>query len=152
MTAGPAVPDSGCALTRNQALVLEALAEAAVPLGAYDILDRVRGRGVRAPAQVYRALERLRDLGLVHRVETLNAFVPCRHAHENAQGPVILVICDHCGATRETEDRAIGGRLHALAATQGFLVQSSSLELRGTCSACAAQARTGRSAGDDAGS
>jgi len=137
---GPIASAGGAApLTRNQDLVLEALTDADAPLGAYAILDRLRDRGVRAPAQVYRALERLRDLGLVHRVESLNAFVPCRHAHETGGSTVIFVICERCGATREMEDRTVGQRLRALAADQGFGLHTGSLELRGTCSDCAAR-------------
>lgn len=50
-------------LTRNQALVLEALERADGPLTAYAILDDVRGDGIRAPQQIYRALEKLLELG-----------------------------------------------------------------------------------------
>ena len=132
----------GAPLTRNQGLVLEALTEADAPLGAYAILDRLRDRGMRAPAQVYRALERLRDLGLVHRLDTMNAFVACRHSHADSADPVpvVFVICEHCGATRELEDAVVACRLTALARDEGFGLHTSSLELRGTCAACASRA------------
>jgi Fur family zinc uptake transcriptional regulator len=123
-------------LTRNQTLVLEALTGATRPLGAYAILDLVRAAGVRAPAQVYRALERLRALGLVHRLETLNAFVVCRAAHGD-DGPVVFVICEHCGRARELTDAALGGQIRRLAHDQGFDLHASSIELRGACAACA---------------
>lgn len=154
MTGSTLQTGAGTPLTRNQSLVLEALTAADGPLGAYAILDRVRHHGVRAPAQVYRALERLRDLGLVHRLDTMNAFVACRHGHgvgasaaTGAAGdpaPVVFVICEHCGATRELEDAVIGRRLSALARAEGFGLQASNVELRGTCAACA-QTRSGSS-------
>ncbi|MBB4285313.1 Fur family transcriptional regulator [Roseospira goensis] len=128
-------PTADAPLTRNQTLVLEALAAAPVPLGAYALLDRLRDQGLRAPAQVYRALDRLQARGLVHRLETLNAFVACREAHR-AEGPVVFVICEHCGRARELTDEVIGGRLRGLAAEAGLALHSSSVELRGTCAAC----------------
>ena len=39
-------------LTKNQSLVYDALTGADGPLSAYTILDRLRGRGFRAPLQV----------------------------------------------------------------------------------------------------
>jgi Fe2+ or Zn2+ uptake regulation protein len=59
--------------------VLKALKGSEQPLSAYDILERVRGSGIRAPMQVYRSLERLAAFGHVHRIEGLNAFIACSH-------------------------------------------------------------------------
>ncbi|MGB2321810.1 MAG: Fur family transcriptional regulator, partial [Candidatus Puniceispirillaceae bacterium] len=64
-------------LTRNQTLVLEALASAGQPLGAYSLLDLLRDQGFKAPLQVYRALDQLISEGLVHRLESLNAWTAC---------------------------------------------------------------------------
>ena len=58
-------------LTKNQSLVMSALSKAEGPLSAYSILDELRDQGFRAPLQVYRALEKLMDVGLVHRLESL---------------------------------------------------------------------------------
>jgi Fur family transcriptional regulator, zinc uptake regulator len=70
-------------LTKNQALVLDVLSRAEQPMSAYTILDKLRDNGFRAPLQVYRALEKLLDFGLVHRLESLNSFVACSHTHES---------------------------------------------------------------------
>ncbi|HSO47903.1 MAG TPA: transcriptional repressor, partial [Rhizobiaceae bacterium] len=56
-------------LTKNQSLVMGALARSDGPLSAYTILDQLRDNGFRAPLQVYRALEKLVEFGLVHRLE-----------------------------------------------------------------------------------
>ena len=61
-------------LTRHQSLVLDALVRAEHPASAYALLDQLRGDGMRAPQQVYRALDKLIAYGLVHRVASLNAF------------------------------------------------------------------------------
>ena len=67
-------------LTANQQRVLATLQEASSPLSAYALLDRLREAGFGAPVQVYRALERLAEQGLVHRLESLNAYVSCSHS------------------------------------------------------------------------
>ncbi|MQX37074.1 Fur family transcriptional regulator [Roseospira navarrensis] len=140
MTAAP--PKS---LTRNQSLVLSALRAGGTPQGAYALLDGLRDQGLRAPVQVYRALERLQALGLVHRLESLNAFVACSHDHggtedaEATPGPAVFVICEHCAATRELTDPIIGGRIERLARTEGFGLHTSSIELRGLCAVCTAR-------------
>ena len=67
-------------LTRNQQLVYDALTGADTPLSAYSLLDQLRESGFRAPLQVYRALEKLIELGQVHRLESINSFVACQHS------------------------------------------------------------------------
>ena len=70
-------------LTKNQSLVLDALTNAHQALGAYALLDLLREKGFKAPLQIYRPLEQLVDLGLVHRLESLNAWtVCCTNKHE----------------------------------------------------------------------
>ena len=63
--------------------VLEALLASHRPLGAYELIDRLAVRGARpAPITMYRALDFLREQGLVHRIESQNAFIACVHNHE----------------------------------------------------------------------
>lgn len=90
-------------LTKHQALVLQTLAREANPASAYALLDQLRDAGVRAPQQVYRALDKLIEYGLVHRVESLNSFVVCAHAHAEGHdhGLVVFAICDRCGRVDE---------------------------------------------------
>ncbi len=87
------------ALTKNQALVFEVLEKADGPLSAYTILDKLRDHGFRAPLQVYRALEKLLEYGVVHRLESINAFVACAHPDQNchSHGIVAFAICESCG-------------------------------------------------------
>lgn len=125
-------------LTRNQKLVLDALAGADGPLSAYSILDRLRDDGFRAPLQVYRALEKLTGLGLVHRLESLNAFVACAHPHCHDHGLIAFAICEGCGQVDEFSDHAVSDRLRGLAGERGFHAQRTIVELRGTCATCSA--------------
>lgn len=122
-------------LTKNQSAVFDVLARAGKPLGAYDILDEVRTIGLKGPPQVYRALDKLVTLGLVHRIESLNAFLACDHGpHEE---PVAFIICDDCQATVEVPVEHIEELVSADALPAGFVVDKIKLELSGHCRQCA---------------
>lgn len=127
-------------LTRNQGLVLAALSQSASPLSAYDILDRLRDEGLRAPLQVYRALDKLVERRLAHRLESLNAFVACADVHCHRQGPIAFAICESCGRVDEFADPVIERRFGAWANETGFKVQRTAMEIRGQCAACQATA------------
>lgn len=124
------------ALTRNQSLVLGVLSSSATPLSAYAILDGLRGEGLRAPLQVYRALEKLMDLGFVHRLESLNAFVACQHVGCDGANTVAFAICGTCGKVDEVQDATLSREINALSAKSGFRLAHSVVELRGTCADC----------------
>lgn len=126
-------------LTRNQALVLSTLNDAAGPLSAYDILDRLRADGFRAPLQVYRALEKLVEFGLVHRLESLSAFVACADPDDHAaheHGVTAFAICDSCGQVTEFHDHTIEHRLQQWQALRSFTPQKTTIEIRGACKQC----------------
>lgn len=126
-------------LTRNQSLVFGALETAEGPLSAYTILDKLRDSGFRAPLQVYRALEKLLELGLVHRLESINAFVACSHPQDNcgSHGTVAFAICNGCGQVIEFHDHALDHRLADWAKGQHFKAEKTTIEIRGLCQACA---------------
>lgn len=125
-------------LTKNQSLVMGTLAKAKAPLSAYAILDQLRGDGFRAPLQVYRALDKLVEFGLVHRLESLKAFVACRHPECDAHEIVAFTICDTCGKVEEISDDVLSRRIKNLSSEAGFHSKNSTVELRGTCQACLA--------------
>ncbi len=134
-------------LSGNQELVFKALQAVGHAMTAYEILDAVRDAGIRAPAQVYRALEKLSAAGLVHRVESLNAFVACAddHGHEDAEtagaDAVGFAICDDCGDVSEFR---VPGNAPAMAAAPlkaGFVTEHVTLELHGRCADCIGRVR-----------
>jgi len=125
-------------LTRNQSLVFGALEDAETPLTAYNILDRLNGEGLRAPLQVYRALDKLVDLGMVHRLESLNAFVACSHPGCDGHSSVAFAICEKCGKVSEITDEALVSSLKSLTVEAGFRPRKTTVEIRGTCQACQA--------------
>lgn len=127
-------------LTKNQALVFGSLSDAGGPLTAYAILDLLRDNGFRAPLQVYRALDKLVEYGMVHRLESLNAFVACRHTGCAAHGAAAFAICESCGSVIEfMPDEAID-LLNKWTKAAGFGLARTTIELRGTCKACLAKA------------
>lgn len=125
-------------LTRNQTLVFDTLQGADAPLTAYNILDRLNGEGLRAPLQVYRALDKLLDLGMVHRLESLNAFVACRHPGCATHEAVAFAICDDCGNVAEITDSALVDALDTITSTADFKPRKTTVEMRGLCHACQA--------------
>lgn len=141
MTADTA-PNAHRDLTRNQALVFGALEGADAPLSAYTILDQLRGDGLRAPLQVYRALDKLVAYGLVHRLESLNAFVACNHPSGadagESHGTAAFAICESCDSVAEFTEQDVAERLRSWAKAEGFEPHSTVIELRGLCEDCRA--------------
>ncbi len=125
-------------LTRNQHLVLSTLTGATGPLSAYGILDRVRGEGIKAPLQIYRALDKLVEMGLAHRLESLNAFVACAHAEAAHAGLAAFAICESCGRVDEFADAVVEDRLAAWSRGTGFKADRTTIEIRGHCKDCVA--------------
>ena len=129
---------SGERLTKNQTLVMDALADAKGPLGAYTILDQLRDNGFRAPLQVYRALDKLVEFGLVHKLESLNAFVACSHHGCEGHESIAFTICEKCGRVTEITDGSLTRQLKLIANKTSFSPTKSIVELRGICSSCQA--------------
>lgn len=125
-------------LTKNQKLVLDALIQAEGPMSAYTILDALRDDGLRAPLQVYRALDKLLERGHIHRLESLNAFVACAHPHCHRHGMIAFAICETCGQVDEFADDLVEARLSGWASGHGFSPRKTTLEIRGTCGRCLA--------------
>ena len=129
-------------LTEPRRRVLELLLQGDGPMKAYDLIAAFGAAGAPAkPPTVYRALEFLERLGFAHRIESLNAYVPCRlegeaptDARTDRGHAAAFLICDCCGAAEEFEPDFAPGR--AAAAAKGYAVSSVTLEARGLCPAC----------------
>ncbi len=122
-------------LAPNHTLVFDALKDAGRPVTAYQLIDALRGVGISAPPTVYRALNRLISDGLVHKLESMNAFVACTHTHAGGSA-VVFAICDMCGGADEFADEAIGEQLAKRAIERGFALNKAVVELHGTCAKC----------------
>jgi Fur family zinc uptake transcriptional regulator len=125
-------------LTPIRRQVLEALLTSHKPLGAYEIIERLAGDSRPAPITVYRALDFLRDNGLVHRIASRNAFVACVHNHAG-DDLVVFLICERCGAVGEAPGGGVAEALKASSRTAGFSPKSPLIEIAGICSHCREQ-------------
>lgn len=105
-------------------------------LGAYAILELLGQEGVKpAPPTVYRALEFLLNSGLIHRINSLNAFVGCAHLKTQHAGTYFL-ICLRCNNVQEVQDNAVDKRIRVLAEHNYFSVTTQALEISGHCQSC----------------
>ena len=130
--------ERGQRLTPIRRKVLGTLLASHKPLGAYEIIDQLAPRGPRpAPITAYRALEFLRQNGLVHRIESRNAFIACVHNHA-AGALVVFLICERCGAVGEASSADVTATLTSAARAVGFTPKSPVLELTGVCTHCGA--------------
>lgn len=125
-------------LTKNQGLVLSVLQSSDQPLSAYAILDRLRDHGIKAPLQIYRALDKLIEAGRIHRLESMNAFVVCCHSRHGQIHPRITAfeICDACGRVSEFHDAQIDDALISRTRRNGFKARSTTIEVHGLCVEC----------------
>lgn len=132
-----ACAERGLRLTELRRRVFELIADSTRPVKAYDLLEKVRkqGAGPTAPPTVYRALDFLMSHGFVHRLETLNAYVPCPHPEAEAHGSQFL-ICENCQETLELDAGGIADRLRAQAKEQGFEPRRHTIEVYGLCARC----------------
>ena len=129
----------GSKLTGQRREILSSVAQSHSAVGAYDIIERMAEHGPRpAPITVYRALDFLLAHGLVHKIESRNAFVACSHSHEGQ--PAALLICESCGTVAELDAPQVFAGLARAAAGQGFRPTGTVIEMTGTCSACAGSA------------
>ncbi len=125
----------GLPLTESRRRVLELVWRSHKPIGAYEILARLRRRGrTAAPPTVYRALDFLLDQGFVHRIESQSAFVGCAHPEAVHAGQ--FLICGSCGVAAELNNSRIQKAIAKSAKTAGFSVERQTIELRGLCPRC----------------
>lgn len=125
----------GVRLTPIRRRVLELIWDGHKAVKAYDLLERIKPSEYAAkPATVYRALEFLMEQGLIHRVESLNAFVGC--VCSERQHEQLLLICQRC---EEVEERSAAEVMNALTreiVRAGFLVHHKAIEVHGICAHC----------------
>ncbi|WP_431023215.1 Fur family transcriptional regulator [Halomonas sp. H5] len=125
----------GVRFTPIRRRVLALIADSPGGLKAYDLLDRLALEHAAArPPTVYRALDFLIEQGLVHRIESLNAYVACpcpEHAHGFQ-----LLICRHCGRVEELHLDDLDAQLAGRARELGFRVERQTIELLGSCDDC----------------
>jgi len=126
----------GQRMTPIRRKVLQLLIEAREPAKAYDLLSQLDGEGAAKPPTIYRALGFLQELGLAHKIESLNAYVACGHASHSHSA--IFLICETCGRAEELHSVATADALKSETGAAGFALGRAVIEARGRCRRCAA--------------
>ncbi|MFC0338639.1 Fur family transcriptional regulator, zinc uptake regulator [Kushneria avicenniae] len=127
--------DNDVRFTPIRRRVFEIISEHSSGLKAYELLDLLSSEHASArPPTVYRALDFLLEQGLVHRIESLNAYVACP-CPDHSRG-FQLMICRHCGLVEEMHDHDTMARLEETAAGHGFRIERQTIELSGVCQQC----------------
>ena len=125
----------GARLTKLRRRVLECVWRSHAPVGAYEVLDALGGGGRRAaPPTVYRALAFLMEQGLVHRLESRNAYIGCAMPAAPHSGQ--FLICGGCGDVGEVADSAIAQTVARRTEELGFSLHGQTIELTGLCPQC----------------
>ena len=129
--------ERGLRLTAIRRRILELIWDNHRPTKAYDLLGRISAeRGGAAPPTIYRALDFLLDAGLIHKIESLNAFVGCDATH--GQSYPKFLICRQCERVAELQSPEIDAAVAREARRAGFLIDAETIEVGGLCTTCAA--------------
>lgn len=125
--------------TKLRQMVYEEIAATYNSIGAYDILAKMAEKGTRvAPISVYRAIDALLEAGVIHRLESKNAFFACRRLdHRTGRRPLFLS-CEKCGAVGEVDGQDIFDRIGQAADSVEFKPRVKFVEVQGMCPRCAA--------------
>ncbi len=124
------------ALTRNQQIVFDIINKSSEPLKAYTILSNVQKKGIKAPPQVYRALDKLIEMGKIHKIESKNAFVACQNSSCNISKATAFSICESCEEVTEIDNSKISKYLSSFADKVGMKYKKYNLEFFGLCKKC----------------
>lgn len=125
----------GLKLTKVRREVLEIIWSSHNPMGAYDVLQALQAKGHKpAPPTAYRALDFLVNAGLIHRIESLNAFIGCPSPSATHQSQ--FFICTDCGHIAEMSSAAVSAALKEGAEKLGFISTQPVIEVHGLCKNC----------------
>ena len=123
-------------LTKNQKTVLGVLENSSEPMKAYTILYDIQKMGIKSPLQVYRALDKLIEIGKVHKIESRNSYVACKHEGCNAKTSTSFLICEKCEKVTELEKDNLKSFFGTLSQSVNFEYSDHNLEIFGCCNAC----------------
>ena len=123
-------------LTKNQKIVLDIIEKSSQPLKAYSILFDVKKKGINAPLQVYRDLDKLLEIGKIHKIESRNAFVACKNSNCQVSKATAFSICESCEDVTEVSNLKLSKYLNNFADKSGMKYNKYNLEFFGLCKNC----------------
>ena len=123
-------------LSKNQQIIFNLIHKSPAPLKAYTILFNVQKKGIKAPPQVYRALDKLVEVGKIHKIESKNAFVACRNSDCEISKATAFSICESCEVVDEISDVKLSKYLSSFNHKKGMKFKRFNLEFFGLCQKC----------------
>ena len=123
-------------LSKNQQIIFELIHKSPEPLKAYTTLYNVQKKGIKAPPQVYRALDKLVEIGKIHKIESKNAFVACRNSDCEISKATAFSICESCEIVDEISDVKLSKYLSNFNHKKGMKFKRFNLEFFGLCKKC----------------
>ena len=126
-------------LSKNQQIIFDFIVKAKEPLKAYSILFNVQKKGIKAPLQVYRALDKLVEIGKIHKIESRNAFIACKNSNCEVSNATIFSICNKCENVSEINNLKLSKYLTNFEDDTGMQYNKYNLEFFGLCKKCKAK-------------
>ena len=123
-------------LTKNQRIIFDLIDKSPEPLKAYSILHNVQKKGIKAPLQVYRALDKLVEIGKIHKIESRNAFIACQNSSCQVAKATAFSICEMCEKVTEISSTGLSKYLTGFKDKEGMKYSKYNLEFFGLCKKC----------------
>ena len=123
-------------LTNNQQTVLDLLEKSKEPLKAYAILFDIQKKGIKSPLQVYRALDKLIEIGKVHKIESKNSYIACNNSNCTSQTSTSFLICEVCNKVTELKKNNLSKYFIKISEKSSFKYMKHNLEIYGACKTC----------------
>ena len=123
-------------LSKNQQIIFDLIDRSPEPLKAYTILYNVQKKGINAPPQVYRALDKLVEIGKIHKIESKNAFVACKNSDCEISKATAFSICESCEVVDEISDVKLSKYLSSFNHKKVMKFKRFNLEFFGLCKRC----------------
>lgn len=139
----------GAQVTALREQVLDIVLEHEGVIKAYYVLSQMQQHSKTpvAPPTAYRALDFWTELGILHKIATVNGYVLCSHArhnccehghaeHTGSGHSAFILVCTECGAVDEQSLSRQWGDLQQAVADTGFSLTEKHLVLTGICAKC----------------
>lgn len=138
--ASQAFTEKNLRFTKLRQDVFQEIAATYTSIGAYDILARLAEKGTRlAPISIYRAIDALLEAGVIHRLESKNAYFACRRLdHATGRRPIFLS-CEKCNAVQEVDSEGIFDTIDRVSREANFQPRVKFVEVSGLCRHCASK-------------
>ena len=123
-------------LSKNQQIIFDLIDKSPEPMKAYSILFNVQKKGIKAPLQVYRALDKLVKMGKIHKIESRNAFIACQNSSCQVSKATAFSICEMCEKITEISSSSLSKYLANFKDKDGMKYSKYNLEFFGLCKKC----------------